>query len=121
MNLKSPLSLHSGCEQLLSFNQEHPKCEYIKIFADKSYNVRFNVKWSANGYTSCPLQVTLYRVTKDFAFEVLYSHVTVYVNTAVNLDKTFPFELKNGERLCMSVKNLSPIDFHIEHASLTAS
>lgn len=121
LDLRNPFSLPAGQERILTFVQEHPKGEYLKITADKVYNVRFVVKWSTSQTTTCPLQVTLYKVTSEYSFVELYSHVTVSPSGKVNLDKTFPFDLKNGERICMSVKNLSPFDFNIESALLDIS
>lgn len=123
-SLSKSFNLPRGLETLLSWDKiespHHTKPEYIKIMKDGKYDVIYRVNWTSGvPKTTQPLRVTIYRISKDYALDILHSHVTVCINQMVKLNKTFQFELVLGERICIGVQNYSDIDFSITDAALT--
>jgi hypothetical protein len=100
-------------------NKHHTKPEYLKILQDGSYNVSYEIKWQHMDATTQPLRVTIYKVTKDFSICPLHQHVTVCTGNPITLKKSFPFDLKAGERICIGVKNMSNKNFILINSKLS--
>lgn len=126
VSIPSELTLPRGQEIILTWDvtqedpdTQHTKREYIKILQDARYYVSYEIKWKHTEPTTQPLQATVYKVTKEYAFEALHHHITVCVGNPINLKKKFPFDLLSGERICIGVKNLSTVDFTLMNCQLS--
>ena len=118
------LSLPSSCDIIITWektddSKHHTKPEYLKELQDGKYTVSYEIKWNHIGATTQPLQVTIYKVTKDYTMLPLHSHVTVCVGNPITLKKAFPFDLKSGERICIGAKNMSTKNFILMNSKLS--
>lgn len=125
--IKSELTLPRGQEWLLTWDTEtdphkqHTKKEYVKVLQDAQYQVSYEIKWRHAEPTTQPLQVTIYKVHKEFMMEPLHQHVTVCVGNPITVKKQFPFNLKTGERICIGTKNFSTMDFILMNCKLSVT
>lgn len=125
LSINSELTLAPGLEWILTWETEmdpykqHTKPQYIKILHDATYQVSYEIKWRYAEPTTQPLQVTIYKVHKEFMMESLHEHVTVCVGNSITVKKQFPFELKAGERICIGTKNFSIQDFILINCKLS--
>tara|TARA_Y100000114_G_C11739296_1_gene318000 strand:+ start:1015 stop:1416 length:402 start_codon:yes stop_codon:yes gene_type:complete len=100
-------------------NKHHTKKEYLKILTDGEYKVAYEIKWKHVESTSQPLQLTIYRITKDFQMIALHQHATVCVGNPITVRKNFPFQLKKGDRICVAAKNFSSVNFLLIDSKLS--
>jgi hypothetical protein len=115
--------LSSGKEIILSWdrtagNMHQTKVEYINIFEDAQYQIDYQIRWVAQDTTQ-PLQVTIYRVTKEYTVEPIHQQLTVSTGSAINLSKNIPADLKAQERICIGVKNFSITEFILVHCKFS--
>lgn len=103
----------------LDLNNHHTKKEYLKIHADGTYKVAYEIKWQHTQVTTQPFQATIYRIRADYSIETLHQHVTVCVGNPITLKKDFTFELKAGERIAIGAKNFSSVDFILMNSQLS--
>jgi hypothetical protein len=104
---------------IIDAHRHHTKREYLKIMTDGDFKVAYEIKWKHEEGTSQPLQITIYRVTKDFQMIMLHQHVTVCVGNPITVKKDFSFQFKTGDRVCIGAKNFSSVDFTLINSKLS--
>ena len=100
-------------------NKHHTKPEYLKILKNGDYAINYIITWESLNQTTQPLQVTIYKVSKEFTMLPIQQNVTVCTGKPVTLKKKFPFDLAAGERICIGAKNFSAVDFILIRCQLS--
>lgn len=107
----SNIQLNEAQEVILTWtgekNHHYTKPEYIKILKDARYELCYEIKWKSLSSTTQPLQVTVYKVCKEYTMVPLQHNVTVCVGNPITLRKEMKTDLKSAERVCIGVKNFS--------------
>lgn len=125
VTIPAEFTLPNGKEIILTWQtqsdpqNQHTKKEYLKVYQDKQYKVSYEIRWRHNDNTTQPLQVTIYKVSKEYELITLHQHVTVCVGNPITLKKDFSFSFNAGERICVGAKNLSTKDFMLISCNLS--
>jgi 5'(3')-deoxyribonucleotidase len=127
VSIANEMTLPRGQEIILTWDDlpekhaQHTKKEYIKILQDGQYQVSYEIRWGNVAPTTQPLQVTIYKVHKEFMIEALHQHVTVCAGKPITVKKKFPFDLSAGERVCIGAKNFSAVDFLLMYCQFSVT